>query len=269
MSGRGEHEVNDRSTSLKTKITQTLRSSDSSGRHEPDQATAVRKDANPNASTAAENEPSASSLKTAKPTITLPSVRSVIANVDDDISCRICLRNDPREREKGRLIRPCNCCGTFSFVHERCLSHWLEITNNQHCDVCSFRFITQRSPMTFLDYLYSEQEEFGDVYLMLFALAFSLYVLSIGFSVSLIGMMGDWGTTGRVLFTFSLIFSSILIPLTVLIVRRQVLNFLTWRRTHFHVLVFENPQPALKTCSAGKENRNPTMSIMKEAKKQI
>ena len=37
-------------------------------------------------------------------------------------SCRICMEGT----ESGRLISPCECSGSVSLIHTRCLEQWLE-----------------------------------------------------------------------------------------------------------------------------------------------
>ena len=39
--------------------------------------------------------------------------------------CRICMEG----KESGRLISPCECSGSVSLIHTRCLEQWLELRN--------------------------------------------------------------------------------------------------------------------------------------------
>lgn len=56
----------------------------------------------------------------------------------DEPQCRICFEgacsdNDP-------LISPCLCSGSIAFVHLRCLSRWITISNNTHCNMCGANY---------------------------------------------------------------------------------------------------------------------------------
>jgi hypothetical protein len=88
--------------------------------------------------------------------------------------------------------------------------------------------------------MYAEQEETGDMLLVLLMAAFSLYVLGIGFAVSFVAIMTDRTAIGRTLFALSILFSSLLVPFLYMFIRKQWKTFVDWRRTHFHVQVFEN-----------------------------
>lgn len=54
------------------------------------------------------------------------SVRSLESDskCDNVLMCRIC----HEETNKDLLISPCNCNGTLNFVHQACLSKWLQVT---------------------------------------------------------------------------------------------------------------------------------------------
>lgn len=58
-----------------------------------------------------------------------------INSIKDTNGCRICFSNDTTA-----LIEPCNCKGSISLVHERCLAQWLRITKKLECEVCQFSF---------------------------------------------------------------------------------------------------------------------------------
>lgn len=38
------------------------------------------------------------------------------------------------------LIKPCNCRGSFAYVHQVCLANWLRVTKHKNCDICRFKF---------------------------------------------------------------------------------------------------------------------------------
>ena len=58
--------------------------------------------------------------------------------------CRICHSSGSSE-EAGELIRcPCDCRGSLGFVHKLCIETWLSRRNLQTCELCHFRFVTER-----------------------------------------------------------------------------------------------------------------------------
>lgn len=58
--------------------------------------------------------------------------------------CRICLDGPEVEHELGRLIRPCLCQGTISFVHVSCLKRWRTSSPSQSaffvCPQCHYHY---------------------------------------------------------------------------------------------------------------------------------
>ncbi|KAJ7125657.1 hypothetical protein C8R43DRAFT_1029830 [Mycena crocata] len=69
---------------------------------------------------------------------------------EDSRQCRICLAG-PEETELGRLIKPCLCKGSISFVHLKCLQQWRNSSPAQtarffKCPQChySYRFARTR-----------------------------------------------------------------------------------------------------------------------------
>lgn len=53
----------------------------------------------------------------------------------------------------ARLIRPCNCRGSFAYAHQLCLINWLSATKHQQCDICRFQFKLRYYPKSFYDWL--------------------------------------------------------------------------------------------------------------------
>ena len=61
--------------------------------------------------------------------------------ISNMIICRICLQEEP----KGILISPCNCTGTMHYVHEKCISKWQKLKeNNLKCEICQETFRYRR-----------------------------------------------------------------------------------------------------------------------------
>ncbi|KZV77511.1 hypothetical protein PENSPDRAFT_567625 [Peniophora sp. CONT] len=59
--------------------------------------------------------------------------------------CRICL--DGPDPDLGRLIRPCLCRGSISYVHVKCLNRWRESSNTAFfsCPQCHYRYNFRRT----------------------------------------------------------------------------------------------------------------------------
>ncbi|KAJ3987756.1 hypothetical protein F5890DRAFT_1495529 [Lentinula detonsa] len=74
-----------------------------------------------------------------------------MADNEDQKQCRICLDGVDAEQELGRLIRPCLCRGTISYIHVKCLQRWRNSSQNQsaffRCGMCgySYRFSRTRA----------------------------------------------------------------------------------------------------------------------------
>ncbi|KAJ4486038.1 hypothetical protein J3R30DRAFT_3365990 [Lentinula aciculospora] len=74
-----------------------------------------------------------------------------MADNEDQKQCRICLDGTDAEEELGRLIRPCLCRGTISYIHVKCLQRWRNSSQNQsaffRCGMCgySYRFSRTRA----------------------------------------------------------------------------------------------------------------------------
>ncbi|KAL1748482.1 hypothetical protein HDZ31DRAFT_79612 [Schizophyllum fasciatum] len=63
--------------------------------------------------------------------------------------CRICLDGPEAEGELGRLIRPCLCRGSISYVHVECLKRWrLSSTSTKafyECPQCHYQYRVART----------------------------------------------------------------------------------------------------------------------------
>ncbi|KAH7105992.1 hypothetical protein BKA62DRAFT_688555 [Auriculariales sp. MPI-PUGE-AT-0066] len=58
--------------------------------------------------------------------------------VHDDVdTCRIC--SMPSDEEHP-LFYPCKCSGTIKFIHQECLTTWLEHSKKKKCDVCKHSY---------------------------------------------------------------------------------------------------------------------------------
>jgi len=79
--------------------------------------------------------------------------KTIFANRDEKLSCRICLNND--NYPQNPLISPCSCKGTLLCIHFNCLQSWLlekvKITKDDviliyvweelRCELCKEKFV--------------------------------------------------------------------------------------------------------------------------------
>ncbi|KAE9408174.1 hypothetical protein BT96DRAFT_24912 [Gymnopus androsaceus JB14] len=67
-----------------------------------------------------------------------------MADGEDQKQCRICFDGVESEEELGRLIRPCLCRGTISYVHVKCLQRWRTSSPNKSaffsCPQCHYKY---------------------------------------------------------------------------------------------------------------------------------
>lgn len=61
--------------------------------------------------------------------------------------CRICHEKTPQKD----LITPCNCMGSVSWVHRKCLERWLTVSHRNTCEICDESYTcVQTHPHVFL-----------------------------------------------------------------------------------------------------------------------
>ncbi|KAF5375197.1 hypothetical protein D9758_000358 [Tetrapyrgos nigripes] len=72
-----------------------------------------------------------------------------MSDTEPDKQCRICLGGLEEELELGRLIRPCLCKGSMSFVHVGCLKRWRTTSPNPSaffaCPQCHYKYRLNRT----------------------------------------------------------------------------------------------------------------------------
>ncbi|KAL5103052.1 E3 ubiquitin-protein ligase MARCHF8 [Taenia crassiceps] len=59
--------------------------------------------------------------------------------------CRICrepdeFTSDMELDSREKLIAPCLCDGTLKYVHEKCIRHWIEVSQSRKCELCRFEY---------------------------------------------------------------------------------------------------------------------------------
>lgn len=70
--------------------------------------------------------------------------------VSDGPICRICHEG---ERGSEKLVRPCWCCGTLGYTHQKCLEKWLQTKRQDVCELCRYQFHTRRKDRSFKEWL--------------------------------------------------------------------------------------------------------------------
>ena len=79
----------------------------------------------------------------------------IIHEYSDELNvneCRICFETNFEEE----LISPCNCCGSYKYVHQTCLNKWRQenINNERYrkCEVCKrdFKILNDYKPETLI-----------------------------------------------------------------------------------------------------------------------
>ena len=68
----------------------------------------------------------------AEPEAQAGSTEAVEVDEVDDAVCRVCRCGV----EDGALVDPCLCRGTMRYVHEQCLSDWVNVTGKDRCELC-------------------------------------------------------------------------------------------------------------------------------------
>jgi hypothetical protein len=56
--------------------------------------------------------------------------------------CRICHQRNP----SSDLVAPCLCHGSISWIHKKCLEHWLTQSETEHCELCGTQFECIKEP---------------------------------------------------------------------------------------------------------------------------
>eukprot|EP01084_Bolivina_argentea_P244139 409086_1 len=66
-----------------------------------------------------------------------PNPTNSTVSIPPDAICRICRANHTNEKP---LYHPCLCSGTIKYIHEQCLSEWLQHSGQNKCEVCHFEY---------------------------------------------------------------------------------------------------------------------------------
>ena len=58
--------------------------------------------------------------------------------------CRICRSS----KDWAKMLVPCGCSGSLSYVHYYCLIDWIDVSKSDECNVCRVRYDYSKSPIT-------------------------------------------------------------------------------------------------------------------------
>ncbi|RWS29315.1 E3 ubiquitin-protein ligase MARCH2-like protein [Leptotrombidium deliense] len=91
-------------------------------------------------------------------------VKKSVKTPDSINFCRICHERTPI---RG-LIAPCRCQGTITFVHQKCLNHWLTTAQTSKCELCGASYICIQELRSFGEFCREfPRQLFVDIFLML------------------------------------------------------------------------------------------------------
>ena len=149
-------------------------------------------------------------------------------------SCRICLKG---EAKKNNLIRVCKCERYFEFVHSKCIENWIQLTNNEYCDICKFKFKFKKYSMSYSDFVRFECEDKTNFIQFLIITLLVLYVISIGFALAFICYNNVSKLIGLLLYASSVFFLATFIWYILIKFYIELRSFLNWKINHFNVRI--------------------------------
>lgn len=61
-------------------------------------------------------------------------------------TCRICqISGNSSDKDVVELlVSPCECRGSLGLVHKFCMEKWLNMRNQDTCELCHFKFVTKK-----------------------------------------------------------------------------------------------------------------------------
>ncbi|XP_037078264.1 E3 ubiquitin-protein ligase MARCHF3-like [Pollicipes pollicipes] len=155
--------------------------------------------------------------------------------------CRICHEGESREA----LISPCRCAGSVGLVHVSCIEKWLSAANKDSCEICMYKYVTERRPKPILEWLLNPSNPddarnlIGDVvcFFLLTALAVIAAYLCLMGASHYLSYKTQWEATGLVV--LGLLISSIYFVWLVVTCRYHCRVWHDWRHTHQDVHLLE------------------------------
>jgi E3 ubiquitin-protein ligase DOA10 len=152
-------------------------------------------------------------------------------------TCRICLIG--KERPNDLLLTPCDCVGNQEFVHKSCLCKWLEMTGQEECERCEFKFIAKKNSKSFWDFV-KEHSEDSNEFCEIFDRTINIICLAlIGLTIWLSYQIGWFWWSLLFLVSSGRLFG--IYRLWRLFLLKTYYNYVEWKRTHFNVRIWPNP----------------------------
>lgn len=155
-----------------------------------------------------------------------------------------------RDTHLDQLIRPCECRGEFAFVHQVCLSNWIQTTRHRFCDICCFKYNIIHRNRTFYEWL-TETKQLYNSWRLLCVILLIYYVSSIGMIVThrvihkdILDVFIMW--TSHIWF---IICSCVMIYS----IFRAIIEFRRWRVMNRKVWVLKNESPQLESKDVPKD----------------
>ena len=92
--------------------------------------------------------------------------------------CRICLSSESNDNI-GNIITPCRCRGIFAYVHDKCVSKWIEDYDCDYCDICRFKYIMIRSLKNVYHWISEDKDELNEFILLSISALIVAYLIFI------------------------------------------------------------------------------------------
>lgn len=173
-------------------------------------------------------------MKDTKVTATNEKQTTRPVNIEMRPSCRICLEGEDKYKS---LMKVCKCERHFEQVHPKCIENWIELTNNESCEICKEKFKFTRQTMSYLDFVRSEYEDNTNLFNFLIISLLVLYVLSIGYALAYICFFHQPKLLGALLFVTSTVFASIFLLFIATKSVNEIRAFLKWKFSHFSIRI--------------------------------
>ena len=146
-------------------------------------------------------------------------------------TCSVCLKEEISSADP--LINSCNC---GDYVHKSCGAQWLEITAQEKCTKCDFKYKVRKYHKNFWQYFKEapeEWEELKELYLRTFNLV-HLFIL---------GWVILWHNLISIKWIICLIVVTALrvymiYKMVIQFVSKTLLSFSIWKKTHFTIEIF-------------------------------
>jgi hypothetical protein len=61
-------------------------------------------------------------------------LKIILEQLELKMECRICQQSD--QTNDNSLVSPCDCRGSVGFIHQKCLEHWVKVSEKLTCDLC-------------------------------------------------------------------------------------------------------------------------------------